>query len=151
MNYITMDSPIGILTLTSEGDKLIGLRFGKIAEGDNSSTEVLERAKAQLEAYFSKKLTVFDLPIDPRGTEFRKRVWNALLEIPYGQKRTYGEIAAAIGSPKGVRAVGNANHHNPISIIIPCHRVVGYNGALTGYAGGLDIKKFLLELEQRDS
>ena len=87
MNYITMDSPIGILTLTSEGDKLIGLRFGKIAEGDNSSTEVLERAKAQLEAYFSKKLTVFDLPIEPRGTEFRKKVWNALLEIPYGQKR----------------------------------------------------------------
>ena len=104
-------------------------------------------APAQLREYFAGTRRTFDLPLAPRGTAFQQRVWAALRAIPYGETCTYGELAAAIGSPSASRAVGMANHHNPIPIVIPCHRVIGANGTLTGYAGGLEIKRKLLALE----
>ena len=100
--------------------------------------------------YFDGKRKIFDLPLKPEGTEFQLKDWNALREIPYGETRSYKDIAIAIGNPKACRAVGTANHNNPISIIIPCHRVIGSDGSLTGYGGGLDKKTYLLELEQKN-
>lgn len=97
--------------------------------------------------YFDRRRTVFDLPLKPRGTEFQLRVWKALEQIPYGETRSYSEIARAIGSPDAVRAVGAANGRNPLPIVLPCHRVIGANGGLTGFGGGLPLKKLLLELE----
>ena len=107
----------------------------------------LPAAREQLAAYFAGELTVFDLPLDLRGTDFQRRVWAALREIPYGRTRTYGELATALGAPSASRAVGLANGRNPISIVVPCHRVVGASGSLTGYAGGVDRKRALLDLE----
>lgn len=103
----------------------------------------------QLGAYFEGKLQRFDLPLSPSGTPFQRRVWTALLDIPYGHTSTYGEIAAALGQPTASRAVGAANGRNPIGVVVPCHRVIGKSGALVGYAGGLDTKRFLLDLERR--
>lgn len=111
-------------------------------------TPVLKEAGRQLKSYFAGELTEFSLPIAPKGTDFMKKVWNALCEIPYGRTATYGEIAEKIGSPKAARAVGLANNRNPIPIFIPCHRVIGARGSLTGYRGGLEMKKKLLELEK---
>ena len=111
------------------------------------ASPLLDAAEAQLREYFAGTRRTFDLPLAPRGTAFQQRVWAALRAIPYGETRTYGELAAAIGSPSASRAVGMANHHNPIPIVIPCHRVIGANGTLTGYAGGLEIKRKLLALE----
>ncbi len=112
-------------------------------------TPLLKKAAEQLDEYFAGKRKDFDLPLATEGTLFEKEVWNALLTIPYGQTKTYGQIAEQIGKPKTCRAVGRANGLNPISIFIPCHRVIGTNGKLTGYAGGLDIKKILLSLENK--
>ena len=106
-------------------------------------------AARQLQEYFAGCRREFSLPLAPRGTEFQRQVWYALEGIPYGETRTYGEIARAIGKPKACRAVGMANHRNPLSILVPCHRVVGADGSLTGYGGGLEAKQFLLELEKR--
>ena len=100
-----------------------------------------------MEEYFAGQRKEFSLPLAPKGTEFQLRVWQALLQIPYGETRSYGELAAMVGNPKACRAVGGANHRNPLSILIPCHRVVGTGGSLTGYAGGLSVKEFLLKLE----
>ena len=105
--------------------------------------------KQELEEYFAGTRQTFDLPLAPKGTAFQQKVWAALREIPYGQTRSYGEIAAIVGNPKASRAVGMANNQNPISILIPCHRVIGKDGSLTGYGGGTEKKKWLLELEQR--
>lgn len=110
-------------------------------------TPLLRQAYAQLEEYLAGERRTFALPLAPKGTPFQKRVWQALLEIPYGQTTSYGEIAKKAGSPKGARAVGMANNKNPIAIIIPCHRVIGKNGALVGYGGGLDKKQVLLKIE----
>jgi methylated-DNA-[protein]-cysteine S-methyltransferase len=109
----------------------------------------LKPAADQLEGYFSGTLATFDLPLDLVGTEFQLKVWNALLSIPYGETRSYGQIAKAVGQPKAARAVGLANQQNPIAIIVPCHRVIGADGSLTGYGGGLPRKRKLLELEAR--
>ena len=109
----------------------------------------MEEAARQLQEYFAGCRREFSLPLAPRGTEFQRQVWHALEGIPYGETRTYGEIARAIGKPKACRAVGMANHRNPLSILVPCHRVVGADGSLTGYGGGLEAKQFLLELEKR--
>ena len=109
----------------------------------------LDMAARQLEEYFSGSRREFDIPMDMGGTDFQKKCWQALMEIPYGETRSYSDIAMQVGSPKGVRAVGMANHVNPIPIIVPCHRVVGKNGSLTGYAGGLDMKTWLIEHEKR--
>lgn len=113
-------------------------------------TSLLDVCAAQLREYFDGKRKIFDLPLKPEGTEFQLKDWNALREIPYGETRSYKDIAFAIGNPKACRAVGTANHNNPISIIIPCHRVIGSDGSLTGYGGGLDKKTYLLELEQKN-
>ena len=112
--------------------------------------EFFAETTRQLEAYFSGKLKSFDLKLAPEGTEFQKSVWKALCRIPYGETRTYKEIAESIGNPKAYRAVGLANNRNPIAIIIPCHRVIGVNGKLTGYASGLDVKEYLLKLEEKE-
>lgn len=146
-----MDSPVGWLTLCEENGCLTNLIFGQIEMGEipTCCTSVMERAQAQLNAYFAGQLRHFDLPLAPRGTDFQQQCWQALMEIPYGQTCTYGEQAVVIGKPKATRAVGMANHHNPLPILIPCHRVVGKNGRLTGYAGGLSIKQFLLDMESK--
>ena len=119
----------------------------KTGDAVTKETPLIKCAAKQLEEYFSKKRKKFDLPLNPEGTEFQLKAWEALQCIPYGETRTYGEIAAAIGNPKASRAVGMANNKNPIHIIIPCHRVIGANGSLVGYASGLEIKQMLLELE----
>lgn len=111
-------------------------------------TKLLERAKQELVEYAEGRRKSFDLPLAAKGTEFQKKVWDALRSIPYGETRTYKQIAEQVGNPKGCRAVGMANNKNPIGIIVPCHRVIGSDGSLTGYAGGVDIKRRLLELEQ---
>jgi methylated-DNA-[protein]-cysteine S-methyltransferase len=113
----------------------------------DTTTPLLREAERQLRAYFAGELRQFDLPLDPQGTPFQQQVWAALREIPYGEVRSYGQIAAAIGNPKACRAVGMANHRNPLPILIPCHRVCGSDGSLTGYGGGIERKKWLLELE----
>ena len=122
--------------------------MGPAPAGRRALPPLLEEAARQLRAYFAGQRQAFSLPLGPRGTAFQLQVWQALQTIPYGEVRTYGEIARAIGKPKACRAVGMANHKNPISIIVPCHRVVGADGSLTGYGGGLAAKEFLLALEQ---
>lgn len=112
------------------------------------TSEIIEETRRQLDEYFRHKRQAFDIPLLTAGTEFQKSVWNSLMEIPYGQTITYGELATRLGKPAAVRAVANANGANAISIIIPCHRVIGSDNTLTGYGGGLEAKKFLLELEQ---
>jgi len=111
-------------------------------------TELIKEAARQFNEYLSGRLKVFNLKLNPKGTEFQKKVWNALCAIPYGQTRSYRQIAEAIGNPKACRAVGMANHNNPIMCVIPCHRVIGSDGSLVGYGGGLQIKKYLLDLEK---
>ncbi|MEA4880783.1 MAG: methylated-DNA--[protein]-cysteine S-methyltransferase [Synergistaceae bacterium] len=118
---------------------------------DEGETDLAREAFRQLELYLEGKLRVFNLPLRPEGTSFMKRVWDKLLEIPYGKTASYKDIAMAAGSPKAVRAVGMANARNPISIIIPCHRIIGASGKLVGYGGGLDLKTRLLELEARNA
>lgn len=149
----TIDSPVGPLTLAGRGSTLMHLRMvNQTHEPDRagweSSEHVFPDAVAQLEAYFAGELTEFELDLDLAGTEFQRRVWNALLTIPYGQTRSYGEIADQIGAPGAFRAVGLANGRNPVGIIVPCHRVIGAGGSLTGYGGGIDKKRVLLALEK---
>lgn len=143
-------SPIGELTLAAEDGAVTHLLFGRVSfpGAIEEETPLLKEAHRQLEEYFACGRREFALPLKPRGTPFQEKVWQALLTIPYGETRTYQDIALLAGSPKAVRAVGSANHHNPISIFIPCHRVIGKNGSLTGYGGGLPAKRFLLELEK---
>lgn len=145
-NRIRIDSPIGTLTLAEEDGALTKLLFEE-CEPAGERTALLSEAARQLEEYFAGRLSEFDLPLNPAGTPFQKKVWKALCDIPYGETRSYGDIARAVDSPKAFRAVGMANHCNPISIIIPCHRVIGSDGSLTGYGGGLDKKIYLLQLE----
>ena len=148
MPQFTMKSPVGFLTVTEDNGAITSLRFG--GEGETPpATPFLQEVQRQLSAYFGGTLTAFDLPLAPKGTPFQKAVWQMLRTIPYGETRSYGEIAAAVGNSKACRAVGMANHANPIAIIIPCHRVVGKDGKLTGYAGGPERKQVLLELEQK--
>lgn len=145
MSIRTIETPIGPLTLEAGENAVTAIRFGAGAAQDVSP--LLDAAEAQLHEYFAGTRRAFDLPLAPRGTAFQQRVWTALRAIPYGETRTYGELAAAIGNPNAGRAVGMANHRNPIPIVIPCHRVIGANGTLTGYAGGLETKQKLLALE----
>lgn len=152
-SFTTMDSPVGPLTLVAEGDDLVELFF---AEGPIAPTpdaiwvqddRGLRPAAMQLEEYFAGKRTRFELSLAPRGTPFQKAVWNQLLRIPFGETTTYGAIARALGKPAASRAVGGANHHNPLSIVIPCHRVIGADRSMTGYAGDVGNKRRLLDLE----
>jgi methylated-DNA-[protein]-cysteine S-methyltransferase len=147
-------SPVGELALIEEGGKLIvlGLVGDELPEGLTPCTggqepAVIQATKQQLDEYFAGTRRAFDLPLAPYGTDFQVKVWKALCDIPWGKTRNYGEVAASIGKPKAARAVGGANNRNPIAIVIPCHRVIGANGKMVGYRGGLDIKEYLLELE----
>jgi len=139
------------LVIAEDAQAITGVFFGtKPPPGfTKAETPLIKKAAAQIEEYLAGKRKKFTLPLVMRGTEFQTAVWRALQDIPYGKTRSYKEIAAAIGRPKAVRAVGMANHRNPISIIVPCHRVIGHNGSLVGYGGGLPLKRRLLELEQR--
>lgn len=145
---VLADTPVGPLTLQADAKGLCRIDFGQRSTSQNPEHPVLQAAASQLEAYFAGRLKQFDLPLAPVGTAFQEQVWNQLLNIPWGQTRSYGEIAAALGKPGASRAVGLANNRNPLSIIIPCHRVIGSGGELTGYGGGLTHKIRLLELEQ---
>ena len=159
MGYVSkiVPSPVGALTLVAsdtglaailwENDDPQRVRLAPVTV-DNDHP-ILQQAEQQLADYFAGTLTAFTVLLDPQGTEFQKKVWQALLTIPYGQTRSYAQIAAQIGSPKAVRAVGAANGRNPLPIIAPCHRVIGANGSLTGFAGGLTAKTALLTLEAR--
>jgi methylated-DNA-[protein]-cysteine S-methyltransferase len=156
--YKTVDSPVGRLTLVAKGSKLAAIlweheranrvRLGEMVEAENDPT--LNEIDRQLKEYFEGKRTRFDLELDFKGTEFQKKVWAALLTIPFGETRSYAQIAAQVGNPKAVRAVGAANGRNPISIVAPCHRVIGASGELTGFAGGLKAKEILLAIEGGD-
>lgn len=148
----THESPVGPLTLHSNGAALTGVEFDErrypLAPSPRGEDRVLALARRELDRYFAGKLTVFSVPTAADGTEFQRAVWAALTKIPFGATRTYAQQAAAIGRPKAVRAVGAANGRNPISIIVPCHRVIGADGGLTGFGGGLARKQALLDLER---
>ena len=153
VRYRTMDSPVGTLTLAGNGGRLRHLRMtDQTYEPDRSGwlrdDEAFGDAVTQLEEYFRGERQHFELSLDMVGTAFQRRVWEALMTIPYGETRSYGEIARQIEAPGAFRAVGLANGHKPIGIIVPCHRVIGANGSLTGYGGGMERKKTLLGLER---
>ena len=146
---LVLSAPIGLMTLVEENGALTEVRFGKRMEDCvPESSPVLELAARQLKEYFCGERREFSVPVRLQGTPFQLRCWQALLQIPYGETRTYGWQAAAAGSPGACRAVGMANHRNPLPVIVPCHRVVGADGKLTGYAGGVDIKQTLLQIER---
>jgi methylated-DNA-[protein]-cysteine S-methyltransferase len=154
MNYFrtSISSPVGPLLLVASETSLRYVLWGDedrllVPDSDLCENEVLKLAREELGYYFNGELKRFSVPIAFEGTEFQRQVWNALIRIPYGETWSYSKLAEEIGSPKAVRAVGLANRNNPISIIVPCHRVVGKNGSLTGFAGGLQSKALLLDLE----
>jgi methylated-DNA-[protein]-cysteine S-methyltransferase len=151
-HFFEYNSPIGAIRIIENGKAIISLKFivnhpAPPFDVVEKETPLIKETVNQLSEYFACKRTVFDVPFDAQGTDFQKRVWNALYAIPYGETRSYKQIALIAHCPKGARAVGMANNRNPISIIIPCHRVIGADGSLTGYAAGLPIKQHLLQLE----
>jgi methylated-DNA-[protein]-cysteine S-methyltransferase len=153
--FATLDSPVGELLLMSNGEALVGLHMELQrypVQRDPSwrrDDRALQPVRRQLEAYFAGELTDFDVPLAAAGTPFQRRVWEELRRIPYGETWSYGELARRLGDPKACRAVGLANGRNPIGIVVPCHRVIGANGALTGYGGGIERKRWLLAHELR--
>lgn len=156
LSYVFISSPVGQLKLIANETALVAVLWesdkpNRVLLGDmqeNNDHPILQETQAQLHAYFQGKLAQFDLPLEFYGTDFQKKVWAELLKIPYGETRSYLDVATALNNPKAVRAVGAANGKNPISIIAPCHRVIGKNGKLVGFAGGLDTKDQLLKLEK---
>ena len=157
--YKWMDSPVGRLRLVGTGDDLVAIlweherphRVRLQIAAEDTAHPVLVEAERQLRQYFAGERKQFALKLKPAGTNFQRKVWNALLTIPFGETRSYGQIARQIGSPDAVRAVGAANGRNPVSIMTPCHRVVGATGKLTGFAGGLEAKAYLLALERAEA
>ncbi len=153
IHFCRIHSPVGVLTLAASERGLCGLHFhGHIPTAARNEVwienrERLLRYEEEVTNYFHGELREFSLPLDLRGTPFQIRCWEALRRIPYGQSRSYADIAREVGSPRAFRAVGQANHNNPVAIVVPCHRVVGAGGSLTGYGGGLEIKEKLLRLE----
>jgi O-6-methylguanine DNA methyltransferase len=155
--YTSMDSPVGRLTVccTDKGLLRVDCGAGALHDGGRqrfrwvASQEKTRAARRELEAYFAGRLRKFMMPLDLRGTPFQLKVWRALRGIPYGQTRSYSDIARKVGRPRAFRAVGQANHRNPMAIVVPCHRVVAADGSLGGYGGGLKMKQFLLDLEKR--
>jgi methylated-DNA-[protein]-cysteine S-methyltransferase len=157
--FCYVDSPIGRLMLTSDGISLTGLYMNLYRNKPtkrptpgadwtlNATKDPLPAAARQLQEYFAGKRRAFDLPLNPQGTEFQQRVWRELVRIPFGETRSYGQLAKLLGNPNGSRAVGLANGRNPIALIVPCHRVIGADGSLTGFGGGLDRKEWLLSHE----
>jgi len=152
--YTTIPSPIDELLLIGDGEALTGLHLSPHRQAPPAGPDwrrddrLFVAATGQLAAYFAGELTDFDLPLAPAGTEFQRRVWASLRLIPYGRTTSYGELATELGNPGASRAVGLANGRNPIAVVVPCHRVIGADGRLTGYGGGLDRKRWLLDLEQ---
>lgn len=147
---VFVPTPVGRIGIAEEGNAITNVFFGGTVQPKayrEAETPLLRRAAEQLLAYFAGTRRAFDLPLAPEGTLFERQVWQTLGGIPYGEIRTYSQIALQLGRPAACRAVGRANSRNPISIFLPCHRVIGKNGALTGYAGGLEMKRVLLELE----
>jgi methylated-DNA-[protein]-cysteine S-methyltransferase len=156
MPYCEYPSPVGILTLVASDAGLQGVWWPDDARLTQTGElqpdhPVLAQAKTELDEYFAGRRTTFDVPLDPSGTDFQRSAWDVLRTIPYAQTMTYAQQAAQLGDPAKARAVGAANGRNPISIIVPCHRVVGASGALTGFAGGLDAKQWLLQFEREVS
>lgn len=156
-------TPLGRLTVSEQSGKLIGVNFGELPvagmtdlnefeeiQFEKRETPVLEKAEAQLKEYFAGRRNTFSLPLNPMGTPFRRRAWTALQQIPYGRTISYSEQAEKLGGSQYCRAVGQANHHNPLAIIIPCHRVIGKSGKLVGFGSGIDNKQWLLDLEARN-
>ncbi|WP_298444400.1 methylated-DNA--[protein]-cysteine S-methyltransferase [uncultured Ferrimonas sp.] len=156
MHYSEIDSPMGTVLIVGSEQGLHAVSFQQgsqplaIAADWQRDDQALCAARTQLQQYFAGQRQQFELALAPVGTEFQRQVWQALCQIPYGTTASYGQIASAIGKPKAVRALGAANGKNPIAVVIPCHRVIGANGSLTGYAGGLELKQQLLQLEQPD-
>lgn len=148
--YSVITTPIGNIKIEEQDEKITGISYTE-ERPSYADTHVLKEAQKQLNEYFEGRRKIFNLPLNPAGTEFQHKVWSALKEIPYGGIRTYKQIAEQIGNPSACRAVGMANNKNPIMIVVPCHRVIGSNGALTGYASGVDIKEKLLDLEKLNS
>jgi methylated-DNA-[protein]-cysteine S-methyltransferase len=150
--YSRMDSPVGPLLIVASEQGLVRLEFdrdpAKVPADGTSSDEKTASYVLQIQEYFRGERQHFDFPLDLRGTEFQKRCWQALLQIPYGETRSYADIARVVGNPRGFRAVGMANNRNPIAIVVPCHRVLASDGTLCGYGGGLDVKERLLQLEK---
>lgn len=153
-HYAITDSPIGELLVLGNDEKVHGLLMNGDGAFDERKLSLTQDQQAfsdtinQLGEYFAGERDEFDLPLEPEGTEFQRAVWKALAEIPYGETRSYGQIAAEVGRPKAARAVGMANNRNPIAVIVPCHRVIGAGGSLVGYAGGLERKTWLLDHER---
>lgn len=154
MNYYTYKTKIGTIIIAEEENKICKIETirekKESIKGEKKETQLIKEAYRQIDEYLEGKRKEFDLPLLIKGTKFQEKVWNALLTIPYGETRSYGEIAKQIGNEKASRAVGGANHNNPIMIIVPCHRVIGANKKLVGYAGGLDLKETLLKLEEKN-
>lgn len=158
LSYKFADSPIGRLKLVAseeglaaivwENDNPRRVRFEELVE--DAQHPILLRTEAELEEYFIGKRSAFTVPLNMRGTSFQRQVWEALLGIPFGETRTYGQLATQLGNPRATRAVGAANGRNPVAIIVPCHRVIGFSGKLTGFAGGLEAKAHLLNLEGKE-
>ncbi len=152
MHEVVIDTPIGRVRLAANADALVRLDLPNRVDAPlapHTDHPVLKETIAQLEAYFAGELQTFDVPIAFEGTEFQRLAWHALVDIPYATTRSYAEQARAIGRPTAARAVGAANGKNPIAIIVPCHRVIGGNGSLTGYGGGVETKRWLLDHEAR--
>ncbi|MGK2877954.1 MAG: methylated-DNA--[protein]-cysteine S-methyltransferase [Solirubrobacterales bacterium] len=153
-HFATTPSPIGELLVLGDGESIHGLLMNGDGDFDARKNDLtrdlnaFSETIAQLEQYFAGRRDSFDLPLEPEGTEFQRAVWSALAEIPFGETRSYGEVAAAVGRPRAARAVGMANNRNPIAVIVPCHRVIGAGGTLVGYAGGLGRKTWLLDHER---
>ncbi|WP_283171013.1 methylated-DNA--[protein]-cysteine S-methyltransferase [Curtanaerobium respiraculi] len=152
-SYYSYPTSIGVLTISCREGAVSRVSFGarEPAEGERRPSELSNRAVNQIHEYLSGKRKVFDIPMQARGTEFQRAVWRCIAAIPYGQTRSYADVAASIGRPTAFRAVGLACNANPLPLLVPCHRVVGSNGSLTGYAGGVELKRLLLALEQRSS
>lgn len=149
LSKLTIKAPIGLLEITATDEAIVGVKLAN--HGENvEGNDLAQKCKTELEEYFAGKRKNFDLPLAGEGTDFQKQVWEQLQRIPYGQTRTYGEIAKMMGKPKASRAIGMANHNNPILILVPCHRVIGADGSLTGYAAGIEAKKYLLEFEKKN-
>ena len=149
--YFTYESPFGNIIIESDGKAITGIKTGSDFKpnGKKEANTLTDVTAMQLKEYFAGKRKKFDVPLNPQGTEFQLAVWEALQKIPYGKTRSYKQIAQAVGNPKASRAVGMANNKNPIWILIPCHRVIGADGSLTGYGGGIEMKKRLLFIEKR--
>lgn len=153
ISKLTIETPIGLLEITATNEAIVGVKpvdHEENAAGDAVANDLAQKCKTELEEYFAGKRKSFDLPLKSEGTDFQKQVWEQLKCIPYGETRTYGEVAEMMGKPKASRAIGMANHHNPILILVPCHRVIGADGSLTGYAAGIEAKKYLLEFEKKN-